>query len=111
MTAPVAGPRSLMRRLHELMASQQSSQDRLDRITALIAGNMVAEVCSVYVARPGEQLELFATEGLKSSAVHKTVLGVGEGLVGIIAEEAHAYIHTGVFRLPGCQPFHSRHEP
>jgi len=88
MTATAASPRSLLRRLRELMATPQSAEVRLDRITTLIASNMVAEVCSIYVAQPGERLELFATEGLNKSAVHNTVLGVGEGLVGLIAEEA-----------------------
>jgi phosphotransferase system enzyme I (PtsP) len=38
--------------------------------------------------RPGEVLELFATEGLKLEAVHRTRLRVGEGLVGDIASHA-----------------------
>lgn len=88
MTPVDPGPRALMRRLREVMAGSQSAQERLDHITVLIASNMVAEVCSVYAARPGEILELYATEGLKREAVHKTRLKVGEGLVGLIAEEA-----------------------
>ena len=39
---------------------------------------MVAEVCSIYVMRAGEVLELFATEGLRSEAVHRTRLRVGK---------------------------------
>jgi phosphotransferase system, enzyme I, PtsP len=49
---------------------------------------MFAEVCSVYLTRAGEVLELFATEGLRSEAVHRTRLRVGEGLVGLIAATA-----------------------
>jgi phosphotransferase system enzyme I (PtsP) len=49
---------------------------------------MVAEVCSVYVLRGDSKLELFATEGLKPEAVHKSSLNLGEGLVGTIAAEA-----------------------
>lgn len=67
------------------MASRQTPQARLDRIASTIAANMVAEVCSIYIVRAGDILELFATEGLKSGAVHKTSLRVGEGLVGEIA--------------------------
>ena len=51
---------------------------------------MVAEVCSIYLLRAGEVLELFATEGLKKEAVHKTRLRVGEGLIGDIASHARA---------------------
>jgi phosphotransferase system enzyme I (PtsP) len=70
------------------MAEPEAAQKRLDKIVVLIAANMVAEVCSVYLMRPTQELELFATEGLKHTAVHKTRLKVGEGLVGDIA--AHA---------------------
>ena len=49
---------------------------------------MVAEVCSLYVMRPGQILELYATEGLKREAVHQSQLKAGEGLVGTIAETA-----------------------
>src|SRR5207302_1621008 len=49
---------------------------------------MVAEVCSAYVMRAGEVIELFATEGLRPEAVHRTRLRVGEGLVGVIAATA-----------------------
>jgi phosphotransferase system enzyme I (PtsP) len=60
----------------------------LDEVVRTIAGAMVAEVCSIYVQRAGEVLELFATEGLKAEAVHLTRLRVGEGLVGDIASHA-----------------------
>src|SRR3546814_13421070 len=35
----------------------------------------------------GGSLELFATRGLKQEAVHVTRLALGEGLVGMIAEQ------------------------
>lgn len=80
--------RRLLGRLRDVMAAGGSAQERLDKVVSLIAADMVAEVCSCYVMRAGEVLELFATEGLKKSAVHATRLRVGEGLVGDIA--AHA---------------------
>jgi len=51
---------------------------------------MVAEVCSIYLRRAGKVLELFATEGLRPDAVHKTRLKEGEGLVGMVSETAEA---------------------
>jgi phosphotransferase system enzyme I (PtsP) len=78
----------LLRKLREVMAEPVSAQERLDRIVVLIAGNMVAEVCSVYVLRADGALELYATEGLNRSAVHLTTMRAGEGLVGLIAETA-----------------------
>ena len=82
----VSQPRLLLRRLHSVMGGDGSAQERLDRVVRVIAQNMVAEVCSVYLARAGSVLELFATEGLKEEAVHRTRLQVGEGLVGLVAE-------------------------
>jgi phosphotransferase system enzyme I (PtsP) len=70
------------------MAGSGSAQERLDRIVRIIAAEMVAEVCSAYVMRAGEVLELFATEGLRPEAVHRTRLRIGEGLVGVIAAAA-----------------------
>jgi phosphotransferase system, enzyme I, PtsP len=88
MRQALGGPRILLRRLREIMAEPVSAQERLDRIVVLIAANMVAEVCSVYVLRADATLELYATEGLKREAVHQTTMRKGEGLVGLIAEEA-----------------------
>jgi phosphotransferase system enzyme I (PtsP) len=82
------GARRLLKRLRDLMAGGGSAQERLNQTVRIIAGDMVAEVCSIYMARPGDVLELVATEGLKQEAVHKTRLAIGEGLVGDIA--AHA---------------------
>ena len=84
-TVVATGPRVLLRRLREVMAGSGSGQDRLNQVVQVIAANMVAEVCSVYLIRDGV-LELFATEGLKPEAVHRTTLKIGEGLVGLIAE-------------------------
>ncbi|EFI53189.1 MAG: phosphoenolpyruvate--protein phosphotransferase [Bradyrhizobiaceae bacterium] len=88
MRSALGGPRVLLRRLREVMAEQVSAQDRLDKIVVLIAANMVAEVCSTYVLRVDNTLELYATEGLNPDAVHKTVLNAHEGLVGLVASEA-----------------------
>lgn len=90
MKAPGAVPvsRRLLSRLRDVMAGGGTAQERLDRVVQLIAVDMVAEVCSCYVMRAGEVLELYATEGLLKTAVHQTRLRVGEGLVGDIA--AHA---------------------
>ncbi|HLI11026.1 MAG TPA: phosphoenolpyruvate--protein phosphotransferase [Alphaproteobacteria bacterium] len=90
MQEPISwvGARRLLRRLRDIMAAGGSAQARLDQIVRVIAADIVAEVCSIYVMRAGEVLELFATEGLKREAVHRTRLRVGEGLVGDIAAYA-----------------------
>src|SRR5215213_5378477 len=88
MPSAPGGPRLLLRRLREIMAEPVGAQDRLDKIVVLIAANMVAEVCTVYVMRGDGTLELFATEGLNREAVHRTTMRAGEGLVGLIAATA-----------------------
>jgi phosphotransferase system enzyme I (PtsP) len=111
----VGGTRRLLRRLRDTMAGSGTAQERLDRIVRIVAVEMIAEVCSVYVMRAGEVLELFATQGLRLEAVHRTRLRVGEGLVGLIAATARplaladAQSHTAFAYRPetGEEVYHS----
>ncbi|HCZ01377.1 MAG: phosphoenolpyruvate--protein phosphotransferase [Rhodobacterales bacterium RIFCSPHIGHO2_02_FULL_62_130] len=77
--------RKLLRRLRDVLATPGKGQERLDRITHLIADNIDTDVCSIYLFRDPETLELCATQGLKKTAVHKTRMKLGEGLVGRVA--------------------------
>jgi len=88
--AGITGSRSrdLLKRLREALAMEGAGQERLDKITHLIADSMGAHVCSVYLLRDTNTLELCATEGLKAESVHQTRLRIGEGLVGRVAREA-----------------------
>lgn len=85
--------RKLLGRLRDAMAEDSAGQARLDSITHLIASSMGAEVCSIYLFRDDDTLELCATEGLRPEAVHQTRLRMGEGLVGRVAKTAST-IHT-----------------
>lgn len=78
--------RKLLGRLRDVMASGVAGQARLDEIVGLIASSMRAEVCSIYLFRDAETLELCATEGLEQDAVHQTRMRLGEGLVGRVAK-------------------------
>ncbi len=86
--------RKLLRRLRDSLALSGKGQDRLDRITSLIADSMRTEVCSIYLFRDPDTLELCATQGLNPEAVHQTRLKMGEGLVGRVARMASP-INTG----------------
>lgn len=77
--------RRLLARIRDVMAANGSAQTRLARIVSIIAKDMATEVCSIYVRRAGDVLELFATQGLRATAVRRTRLRVGEGLIGEIA--------------------------
>lgn len=80
--------RKLLRRLRDTLALPGQGQERLDRITRLIADSMGSEVCSIYLFRDAETLELCATEGLRKESVHQTRMKLGEGLVGRVARSA-----------------------
>ena len=90
----MTAPRRLLSRLRELMASGNTTQDAspyaapLAELVRLVASELVSEVCSVYVQRPGDILELAATEGLNPNAVGRTRLRVGEGIIGLCAATA-----------------------
>jgi phosphotransferase system enzyme I (PtsP) len=79
--------RKLLGRLRDAMAGDDAGQARLDKITHLIASSMGCEVCSIYLLRDEDTLELCATEGLKKDAVHQTRMKMGEGLVGRVARK------------------------
>lgn len=69
-TSPMRDPRRLLKRMRELMAVQENAQARLDHLTAMIAEEAGWDVCSIYLARQSNALELCATYGLKVEAVH-----------------------------------------
>lgn len=107
--------REMMTDLRDVAAQELSVQDKLDRVVAIIADGLRADVCSCYILRPGNMLELYATKGLSPDAVHDTFLRVGEGLVGEIALQqkplafANAWKHKSFVYKPETKekPFKS----
>ncbi len=97
------------------MAGARPAQAKLDMVTRIIAVSMVAEVCSLYLARKSGEMELFSTEGLDPAAVHVTRMKPGEGLVGEIMRQGRplnlsdAPAHPAFSYRPetGEDPFHS----
>ena len=80
--------RKLLRRLRHTRAEDTAGQARLNHITNIIAESMQTEVCSIYLFRDADTLELCATQGLNPEAVHQTRMKLGEGLVGRVARDA-----------------------
>ncbi|MEY4952761.1 MAG: phosphoenolpyruvate--protein phosphotransferase, partial [Pseudomonadota bacterium] len=113
-TSAVSAARTILTRLHDVMASRSNAQAKLNTVVDVIGEGLDSEVCSIYLLREG-QLELFATRGLAQEAVHVTRLGIGEGLVGTIAENietlnlAEATAHPDFSYRPetGEDKFHS----
>lgn len=82
----IQAPIKLLRQVRDAMTTGTgTAQSRLDVLTRTIAEAMHADVCSIYLTRPGDILELFASYGLKQTSVHVTRLRFGEGLVGEVA--------------------------
>ncbi len=81
--------RKLLGRLREALATSGEGQERLDSVVNVIATSMRTEVCSIYLFRDEDTLELCATKGLEKDAVHQTRLKLGEGLVGQTAKSRH----------------------
>src|SRR6476620_4361668 len=106
--------REILTGLHEIMAKRGSAQSKLVHVVDLIAAAMGSDVCSIYLLRDNN-LELYATHGLRKEAVHVTKLRMGEGLVGTIAAEgrilnlAEAAEHPAFAYKPetGEERFHS----
>ena len=86
--------RRLLVRLREMMSHGPAP---LAELVRLVSAEMVSEVCSIYATRPGDILELVATQGLRSDAVGRTRLRVGEGIVGLCA------VTGDVMNLPDAQ--------
>jgi phosphotransferase system enzyme I (PtsP) len=70
--AALASPISLLRQVRDVMTAGTSAQSRLDVLVKTVAAALHADVCSIYFARPGDILELFASHGLKQTSVHVT---------------------------------------
>ena len=88
MTMPNNNSRILLQRLKKTLSELGEAQARLNKIVKIIADSMNSEVCSIYLINRHNILELYATEGLRSKAVHYSQLNVGQGLVGKIAATA-----------------------
>ena len=91
----------LLKQMHDVVAEEASAQQRLDQLTRVIAGHVVADVCSIYLRRSDDQLELYSTAGLKREAVHQTRMTWGEGLVGLVATGHRPLITDNAPEHPG----------
>ena len=89
-TVQTSAPLLLLRQIRDVMSQAATAQARLDQVTSIIADGFKSEVCSVYLLRAGDILELYASKGLKAASVHQTRLALGQGLVGEIAGSAES---------------------
>ena len=83
----------------------------LQRTVSLVAGNLSADVCSVYLYdEQADELVLRATMGLNSEAVGKVRMKLGEGLVGITLERLQPICEGTATMSPYYRYFEEAHE-
>ncbi len=97
----------VLKNIRKIIRKYGTTSDKLDAVVTLIVDAIGVNVCSCYVMRPGDVLELYATKGLDAKSVHETFLRVGEGLVGEIALKRksqsfeHIWEHASFVFKPG----------
>lgn len=98
------------------LAGSPDIEDFLEETAVIIARHLSADVCSIYIYEDStSELVLKATHGLKSDAVNRIRLQVGEGIVGFALSEAHPVFevdalqnpHFKFFEEAGEERFHS----
>ncbi len=79
---------SILADVAEIVSRSHDLQETLANVTELVARRLEADVCSVYLTDTDlTHLTLRATKGLDPSSVGKVRLSLGEGLVGLSAEQ------------------------
>lgn len=92
--------KQILNSIRELMQKEKDRQKQLQQIVKVVADSLEMNVCSLYVLRPGDLLELYATVGLDARAIHETFLRVGEGLIGEIALQRKLLIFENAWEHP-----------
>jgi phosphotransferase system enzyme I (PtsP) len=81
--------------LNWIFSDSMSTRAFLQRIVAIVASHMQADVCSVYLFDEAKgELILKATKGLHPDSIERVKLKLGEGLVGLAVQELR----------PVCEP-------
>ncbi len=75
----------LLKSVRKTGCIKESVEDKINHIIQSVAAELKVDVCSCYLMRPGDVLELYASVGLNKRAIHDTFLRIGEGLIGEIA--------------------------
>ena len=84
----------------------QDLQGTLDNIVRIVAERMGTEVCSLYLFEPKDRvLTLWATTGLERAAVGKVMMGVDEGLTGLVIEKGEPVVVVDALAHPRYKYF------
>ncbi|MCL6416870.1 phosphoenolpyruvate--protein phosphotransferase [Aestuariirhabdus sp. Z084] len=76
-------------RIAQAVSGNEDPRQQAVTIVELISESMMVDVCSLYMAEEDGDMLLLASHGLSSSAVGRTRLPQGKGLVGLVAQSRH----------------------
>lgn len=99
-----AAPKKLLANLRDVMAGDAPAEQKLADIVDMVARELRADVCSCFIMRAGEMLELFAARGLPVERLRQVKISVGEGPVGDIAASTLPTVQPDLLDLPQYQP-------
>ena len=107
---------TILEDISALISRSQDLQETLESIVTTVRDRMETEVCSLYILdQQRKRLTLRATMGLDQESVGKVVMGIGEGLTGLVIErmkpvmvvDALAHPRYKYFPETGEERFHS----
>jgi PAS domain S-box-containing protein len=80
--------RDIFQKVVQAANSSQGLREILHTITNIVAEGLKKDVCSIYIIRPDKKtIGIEATEGLNKSIIGSDCLSIGEGIVGLAAQE------------------------
>ncbi len=104
---PITDRVTLLADIAGIVSRSHDLNETLRNVVDLVAKRLDADVCSVYLSDPeaSSTLVLRATKGLEQSAVDRVRLGLGEGLVGLVAESGEPLALDRAQEHPGFRYF------
>ncbi len=100
----LAAPKKLLAALRDIMAGEAAPENKLSEIIDLVSRELRADVCSCFIMRAGDMLELFSARGLPVEQLRQHRIHVGEGPVGDIAATVLPLVQPDMLDLAQYQP-------
>lgn len=91
---------AILKQLRSILHKKMPVAELLQKTVAVLAAQLDVDVCSCYLLRPGDLLELYASHGLDPHAIHETFLRIGQGLVGEIALQQKTLVFENAWQHP-----------
>ena len=88
----------ILKLIRHVMEGDDSIPLKLEKVMTIVATNIHADVAACYIPVEDDYIELFASYGFKTSAVHKVSLRLGEGVVGEVAKTKRSFSIADDFR-------------